>query len=154
VFAPHGLDPALPLWLVAFLTLALLTWSGLRRKRYETLTLGFGWFILTALPPLVMRKGIGDAPRVLYPAAVGIALLWATALGGWLGRTSSYKGLLLAAALAALICIPSILFIRHGMRMYRMAGESIWNAVDVAAREQPVLLVNLPMRLIPRGRTH
>jgi hypothetical protein len=40
------------------------------------------------------------------------------------------------------------------MNLYQMVGESIWEAAAAAAREQPVLLVNLPMRITPGGRLY
>ncbi|MFQ6101960.1 MAG: hypothetical protein ACE5OS_12115 [Anaerolineae bacterium] len=149
-----GLDPLLALWLVALPTLALLIWSGLRGGQRTSLILSLGWFAFAALPPLVTRKGIDESPRFLYVAAVGVSLLWAATLTGWLKQVPGYKGQLTAAVLLVLVCAPATAFIRNGMALYRMAGESIQDATEAARRVQPVLLVNLPMRLTPDSRIY
>ena len=146
-----GLDPILALWLVALPTLALLTWSGYQRAG---LILSLGWFVCAILPPLVTRKGIEESPRFLYVAAVGVSLLWATTLTKWPRRAADYKSRLIAVVLLALACAPAAAFIRNGMTLYRIGGESIMGAAEAATRERPALLVNLPMRLTPRRRIY
>ncbi len=149
-----GLDPVLALWLVALPTLALLIWGGLRRGQRASLALSLGWFACAVLPPLITRKGIDESPRFLYVAAVGVSLLWAAPLAGGLEQTSSRKSQLVAVALLVLACVPAAAFIRNGMTLYRIGGESILGAAEAATREQPVLLVNLPMRLNPKSRIY
>jgi hypothetical protein len=56
--------------------------------------------------------------------------------------------------LLAALLTPAAVFVRDGLRLYKMAGESIWDAADVATRQRPLLLVNLPMRITPRGRVY
>jgi len=165
--ARQGLDPELSLWLVALPTLALLAWSGLRWNR-DGFGLGIAWFALFALPPVVAMESdwFALAPRFLYMTAAGVALMWAAALSGWLTRLRLpwrvwATGILLVALLA-----PAGLFVRAGMRLYEMAGESIWGAArvakgedvargeDAAAREPGVLLVNLPLRITPDERVY
>lgn len=153
--AEQGLDSQLSLWLVALPTLAMLTWGGLRYHS-GAFCLGAAWAALFALPPLVSMKAdwFALAPRFLYMTAGGVSLVWATAIGGWLTRVRpDWRGPTAAALLVALLA-PAALFVREGMRLYEIAGESIWDAVEAATREQPVLLVNLPMRITPHRRTY
>ena len=148
----QGIAPELALWLVALPTLTLLAWSGLRWNR-AAFCLGAIWFALFALPPAVSMEAdwFALAPRFLYMTAAGVSLMWAAAASGWLTwlrpawRISAT--LLLIAAL-----LPAAAFVRDGVHLYRIAGESIWDAAEVA--QSPILLVNLPMRITPHNRTY
>jgi hypothetical protein len=151
----QGLDPEPSLWLIAVPTLALLAWGGLRWNR-GAFWMGAVWATLFALPPLVSMEAdwFALAPRFLYMTAAGVSLMWAAAISGWLTQLrpswhTPVTGILLVALL-----IPAAVFVRHGMRLYGMAGESIWETAEAATREQPLLLVNLPMRITPRNRTY
>lgn len=149
-----GLNPEIALWLVALPTLALLARS--ERRRRGVLLLGAGWFALFALPPLVSMEAdwFAQAPRFLYMTAAGTALLWTAATGEWLARLRSPGRFPATIALLAILVTPAALFVRERVRLYAMAGESIWNAAAAATRERPVLLVNLPMQVEPRRRTY
>jgi hypothetical protein len=150
-----GLDPELALWLVALPTVALLVWSGLRRQR-EALLLGAGWFALFALPPLVSMEAdwFALAPRFLYMTAASVELVWPAAASPWLARLHPNWQMPAMVTLLAILVTPAALFVRTGMRLYAMAGESIWDAAGAATRERPILLVNLPMQIEPRRRTY
>jgi hypothetical protein len=150
-----GLAPELVLWLVALPTLALLTWGALRWNR-DVFWLGACWFALFALPPVISMKAdwFALAPRFLYMTATGVALMWAAAASAWIARLRlSWRVALTVIVLAALLT-PAALFVRDGMRLYRMAGESIWDAAQAATHERPVLFVNLPKRITPHGRVY
>lgn len=149
--AHTGLNPELSLWLVALPTLALLAWNGLRRQRAMFL-IGAGWFILFSLPPLVSMEAdwFALAPRFLYMTAAGAALIWGAALSLLpTARRSLAGGLLLAVLL-----LPAILFVRREVGLYHMAGATLWEAVEAASRDHPLLLVNLPMRITPSARLY
>lgn len=161
----RGLDPELCLWLVALPVLALLAWGGLRWNR-GAFCLGALWFALFALPPAVSMEAdwFALAPRFLYMTAGGGALMWTAAASGWLARLRlpwriPAAGLLIAALL------PAAAFVRDGVRLYRMAGESIWDATEAAqspipqathqaSPQSPIFLVNLPMRITPHDRAY
>jgi hypothetical protein len=151
----RGFDPDLSLWLVALPTLTLLILSGLRRN-CGALLLGAGWFALFALPPLVSMEAdwFALAPRFLYMTAGGVSLVWMTAASEWLPRLRPSWCLAATGVLLVVLLVPAGLFVRDGMRLYAMAGESVWNAAGAAKREQPVLLVNLPTQITPHGRTY
>jgi len=148
------LDPELCLWLIALPTLALLTWSGLRWYR-DVFWLGLLWFVLFALPPVVTMEAdwFALAPRYLYLPAAGVSMVWTAAIGGWLKPLCPSRRALVAGALLVALA-PAAIFVRDGIRLYRMAGESIWSAAEAAIEERPLLLVNLPMRITPRGRVY
>jgi len=144
----------LGLWLAALPTLALLAWSGLRRNRGAFL-LGTGWFALFAIAPLVAMEAdwFELAPRFLYMTAAGVALMWTAALSPWLTRLRlSWR--LAAIGILMMLLIPAGRFVKDGIRLYRMAGESIWDAANAAERDRPLLLVNLPLRIKPQGRVY
>jgi hypothetical protein len=60
----------------------------------------------------------------------------------------------MVALIVAALLIPAALFVRDGISLYRMAGETIWDAAEAAAEGQRVLLVNLPRRITPGGRLY
>jgi hypothetical protein len=151
----RGINPELALWLIALPTLALLAWSGWRWNR-DAFWLGAVWFALFALPPVVSMEAdwFALAPRFLYMTATGVSLVWAAAAGDWLTRRRSAWQACVAGILLVALLAPAAAFIRDGMRLYEMAGRPIWEAAEAATRARPLLLVNLPMRITPRGRIY
>ena len=151
----QGLDPEVCLWLVALPTLALLAWGGLRCNR-DAFWLGGIWFSLFALPPVASMEAdwFALAPRFLYMTAAGASLMWAAALSAWLSRLRPSCRAWATGVLLVGLLTPAAIFVRDGMRLYRMAGESIWDAAEAATPESRLLLVNLPLRITPRGRTY
>lgn len=149
-----GSSPELGLWLIALPMLALLVWEGWRWNR-DALLLGAGWFVLFAVAPLVTMKAdwFALAPRFLYMTATGMTLIWTAASSAWLAHLR-HPWRLVATGILALSLIPAGIFVKHGVRLYRMTGESIWDAASAAARDQPILLVNLPLRITPQGRVY
>ena len=83
-----------------------------------------------------------------------MALVWSGALGGWLRRPRGRTGAAIAVIVVVLIAVSSTLYVSQGMQLYGMAGEVLWEAVDAAGRDTPVLFVNLPMRLTPTWRVY
>jgi hypothetical protein len=149
-----NLPGELGLWLVALPTLALLVRGGWRWNRGAFL-LGAGWFVLFAIGPLVTMKAdwFALAPRFLYMTAAGVALMWTAAVGPWLARLRPSWRLVAIGALALALILAG-LFVKDGVRLYRMAGESIWDAARAAERDHPILLVNLPLRITPQRRVY
>ena len=151
----QGIDAELGLWLVAAPTVALLAWSGLRRNR-DAFWLGAAWFALFALPPVVAMKAewFALAPRFLYMTAAGASLVWAAGLSAVLTPLRPRRQALVAGILLVALLAPAGIFVRDGMRLYAMAGETIWEAAEAATCGSRMLLVNLPLRIAPRGRTY
>jgi hypothetical protein len=153
--APHAAIQAVPLlWALAAAAVALLLWSGRRPGEWQNVLLGLGWFVIASVPALLARKGIADAPRFLYPAAAGVALVWTGAVSGWLRRQAGRVGGVIAVAVVALVGLSSACYVLSGMELYDAAGEVLWQAVDAGRDGSAVLLVNLPMRLTPTGRIY
>jgi hypothetical protein len=150
-----GLGPETCLWLTGAPVLALLIWSGLRCNR-GALLLGLGWFTLFALPPLAsMEAGwFALAPRFLYMTAAGAALTWTLSLIEPLMRLRPLWRTGATVMLLAILLTPAGLFVRDGIRLYGMAGESIWDAAEAARQDHPLLLVNLPLRVAPSNRVY
>jgi hypothetical protein len=148
-------DPVLALWLVALPAVLALGWQGMRSS-VDVLLLGMGWFGVFTLPPLISMKAdwFALAPRFLYMTAAGASLIWAAALAPWIARTCNWHQVVLTALVAAALLIPAASFVRDGLRLYRMAGESIWGAAKTVADGQRVLLVNLPRRITPNRRLY
>ncbi len=149
------LPPPLALWLVAVPAVLVLAWLGIRQCP-DMFLLGTVWFGLFSLPPLVSMEAewFALAPRFLYMTATGAALVWTAALLGRMTRAPSSRHAIGIALLCALLLIPAACFVRDGMALYRMAGQSIWQAAAAVTEGQRVLLVNLPRSLTPESRIY
>jgi hypothetical protein len=92
------------------------------------------------------------APRYLYMIAPGAALLWTAPLVP-VFRNSADKIasiFILLFVLAGLV--PAVVSVRHGVQLTQMACAPIWEASHAAEWTQPLLLVNMPMRITPTER--
>jgi hypothetical protein len=151
------LDAELALWVVALPTVAALVWLGWRLSP-ATVALGAAWLALFAVPPLISMQAdwFALAPRYLYMTAGGVSLIWGAAFGAVLRRIGARPLRRVILGLALLSCLtPAAVFIRQGVRLYRMAGAVIWQVVETTRQEeQPVLLVNLPTSLTPTRRIY
>lgn len=150
-----GLDPALAVWLVALPAMGVLLWAG-ARKGLDLLLLGAAWFALFALPPLVSMEAdwFALAPRFLYMTAGGASLVWAAALVPNVAGERGPAWQITTVAVVALLLVPAGHFVRQGIRLYHMAGESIWDAAAAVTKGQQMLLVNLPRRITPERRLY
>ncbi|NLE44243.1 MAG: hypothetical protein GX620_05945 [Chloroflexi bacterium] len=167
-----GFNPEVELWAIALFTLALAMWAGLHRSA-DAVLLGLGWIALFSMPPTVSMAAdwFALAPRYLYMTAGGVALVWTAAITAWLvplmDRISRPARAWLAPgslSLAALVLVPAIIYIRGGMRLYRMVGDVIWASATAAqtdsrsgyedSSDSPILLINLPMRITPHRRIY
>ncbi len=150
-----AMGPALALWLVAVPAVLVLAWLGIQECP-DMLLLGTAWFGLFSLPPLVSMEAEWFAlgPRFLYMTASGAALIWTAALVPWVAGARSPWRVGAMAMLSLFLMIPAARFVRHGMGLYRMAGQSIWDAAAAVTEGQRVLLVNLPRSIAPDGRIY
>jgi hypothetical protein len=142
-----------PLVLVAIPTLA----GGMVIARgsmgWRTVALALGWWALWSLPPLLTLRfdWLRDAPRALYPAAAGVAVLW-TGVGAAPRRRQ--LAALTAVATVVLCVVPAGWFVVGRMALLRQVGDVMWNVVDLAMEDPPLLAVNLPARLTPPERRY
>jgi hypothetical protein len=150
-----GVDPVLGLWLIAVPSLLLLGW-WLRRRSLDVLLLGAGWFGLFALPPVISMKAdwFSLAPRFLYMTAAGVSLIWAGVVASFGALAHHRRRVAFTILAAAMLLIPAASFVRNGVRLYRMAGEAIWEAAKTVTDGQHALLVNLPRRITPTRRLY
>lgn len=145
------------IWAIAIATVTLLTWAAGRRGRYALV-----WFVLSILPVWVMMRPdwLADAPRFLYSAGVGAALLWGFALARFtgIGRGGLDKGLkplVLKSAMRTILLLaalaPGAVFVWEGVTWHLRGGAPIREAVEMAqaSPDDSLLLVNLPDRLAP-----
>ena len=135
------------------LALALWNRQGARRR---WLLFSLGWIVIWLVMPLTTQpfNWFRDPTRSFYPASAGIALLWGLTVAGLTWRRQAYwrRGLQLVLSLA--ILLPPLAFVRDVMRIHRIIGDLLWEAVNVAETESGALIVNLPSRVTPRARTY
>jgi hypothetical protein len=153
-----GISPALTTGALALGCAALLGLGYAARKagRLRWFLFGLGWAVLWSAIPLVTQQfgWTRDPPRVLYPSAVGVAILWGTGLLALVPLrlgTLRYPALL---ALAAATLVPALIFVNSTMALYRRAGDLLWNVIRLAGDGQPTLFVNLPGRITPPERLY
>jgi hypothetical protein len=143
----------LALFACASVALAIAGWRAAQCGERQALLLGLGWFVVASVPSLFARKGIADAPRFLYPAAVGVALVWSSSLAAWLSLPRR-SAKVLAALAAVAVTVSSAAYVWAGMALYGACGQVLWEAIDAAGKDTASLFVNLPMRLTPTARTY
>jgi hypothetical protein len=160
LLAEAGLTPTLAVAAVGLPTLAAVWWAtrhSATGSRPHTPMWAVGWWAVWCLPPLLTLRfdWLTDAPRVFYPAAVGVAVLWTVAAGtqrsavcrarqGTTGR---------APIVAALCLLPAGMFILTRLALERQVGNLLWETVR-AADTGPLLVVNLPSRITPPTRIY
>jgi hypothetical protein len=124
-----------------------------RSVGWRPVALALGWWAAWSLPPLLTLRfdWLEDAPRALYPAAVGVALLWADA--GTVPRRRRFAAI--AAGVTALLClVPAGWFVTGRMALLDQVGDVMWDVVDLAKEDPPLLAVNLPARVTPPERLY
>lgn len=144
----QGVSPALAVALVGLPALAAVGWGARRGLGVGPALLAAGWWALWCLPPLATLRfeWLSDAPRVFYPTAVGVALLWAGATGARRDRVCR------AMVLAVACLVPAAWFVAGRMAFQRQVGNLLWEVIGTAEESGPLLVVNLPSRITPAGR--
>lgn len=134
---------------------ALAIWNR-RGGRGRWLLFSLGWIAIWLVMPLTTQpfNWFRDPTRSFYPASAGIALLWGLTVTGltWRRQARWRRGLQLALSLV--ILLPPLTFVRDVVRIHRVTGDLLWDAVDVAEYEPGTLIVNLPGRVTPVKRTY
>ncbi|HET7087872.1 MAG TPA: hypothetical protein VFL17_04415 [Anaerolineae bacterium] len=155
-----GLDDLNAVRWVALATLMVVLSLLIWRRRLVLAMAALGWFALLVFPTLVTVDFdyVINSPRLLYPAAVGIVILWAawiaefTAPGRW--RPAR---MVIAAGAFGLALAQNVAFVQLQNRLYHLAEAPV-HALAAAARaaedgEVP-LFVNLPSWLAPHWRDY
>ncbi len=118
-----GNDVAEVLLATGLVTLALL---ALAHGRLGMAGFGLLWFAAAVVLPSLLLPWpnyVIDAPRLLYAASAGIALLWAAAIG---------RGRLLGAALIAAVLVESYAFIAVRERLLDRGADIVRQVVQTA----------------------
>jgi hypothetical protein len=146
-----GCSAELAIALVGLPALAGVVLAAREHRGTGLVLLALGWWGLWCLPPLLTLRfeWLRDAPRALYPTAVGAALLWSGLAGRRWRRVPHPLG---AAAVAAVCLAPASWFVWGRMTLQRQVGDLLWQVVDAAVDHEPLLVVNLPARVTPGER--
>lgn len=139
----------------------VLAWAFLLWKagRGRLVALALGWFALCVAPAWAMLgfSYVIDGPRLLYEAAVGAALFWATPLDVRLPtRTRQAVAMGLGAAAVLWAGWSGYAFIRARVPIYeqmRLAVEGLLEA-DGRPAEEPLLCINYPSWFAPLRATY
>jgi len=135
---------------------AFLAWKG---GRGRLLALALGWFALCAAPAWAMLRFayVIDGPRLLYEAAVGVALFWAIPLDlNCSSRARQAAAMVLGAAAVAWAGWSGYTFIRTRVPIYeqmRLAVEELLEA-GAGSASQPLLCINFPSWFAPLQGTY
>lgn len=155
-----GLNDLNAIRLVGLITLVIVIGLLIRRRRAILALACAGWFGLLMVPSLVTVDFdyVINSPRLLYPAAPGIVILWAA----WAAEVvSAGRARLLrtagAAAIVGLVLAQNTAFVHMENRLYHMAEEPVHalaKAAQVAPGDEVLLFVNLPSWLSPHWRDY
>ncbi len=160
-----ALAPGSPVvWMTVLGIIVLLALWNRSSGRGRWLLFSLGWIAIWLAMPLTTQpfNWFRDPTRSFYPASAGIALLWGLTVAGLTWRKAPLRqaqsrrwwrrGLQLALSLA--ILLPPLAFVREVVRVHRVTGDLLWDAVTVAQTHPHTLIVNLPGRVTPRTRTY
>lgn len=140
---------------VGAITAALLAFAMTRSGNLRILLLGAGWILLWSAVPLATQNynWMRDPPRAFYPAATGVIILWIGLAVTLKTRLSSPATRSVATvALAALLLLPAAWFTGERTQLYALAGDLLWDVLEVETEASPVVFVNLPERITPTTR--
>jgi hypothetical protein len=155
-----GLNDLNAVRMIALITLGLLLMVLIRRKRTLLALSGLAWFGLLIFPTLVTTDFdyVINSPRLLYPAAPGIVIIWAAFIAELMavGRGQKVRRVAVFAALT-LVLAQNFAFVQTENRLYHLAEEPV-HALAAAARSAPnddaLLFVNLPSWLAPENHDY
>ena len=155
-----GLGEANAIRLVALITLGIMFAILIWRRRTIVALVGLGWFVLFAAPPLlsVNYEYVINSPRLLYPTAPGITLIWAILIVELVAAGRWHKvrlGMILA--LTGLVLIQNFAFVQMEDRLYHLAEEPVHGVAEAARttpQNEPLLFINLPAWLAPQSQDY
>lgn len=140
----------------AWASLPFLACVAAWRRRSPALAAGLAWAALSlgVMWVTLSFSYVLDGPRILYPAAPGVALLWADLLSAMANDDAGRRWG--RAALAGLIALAMLAwggrFITQRMALCRNGIEVLEYAADqmVAAPQERLLFINTPAWVAPR----
>ena len=155
-----ALDGASALGVVTLIALGITFTVLIWKRRIVVALLGFGWFVLFAAPPLISVnfEYVINSPRLLYPTAPGITLIWALLIVElvWVGRWRKLR-LAIVLALTGLVLVQNYAFIQMENRLYHLAAEPVDGVAEAAQttpHDEALLFINLPAWLSPHSQDY
>jgi hypothetical protein len=151
-----GLNDLNAVRVISLLTLIPLLALLIARRRTLLALACLGWFLLLIIPTWVTVgfDYVINSPRILYPAVVGVVILWASFLAELMseGRWQKARIAIVLSALG-LVIAHNITFVRAETQLYHLAEEPVHTLTAAAAQateqDEPLLFVNLPSWLAP-----
>jgi len=150
-----GIGPKLAMGCVGLCALLALIRIAYRTGWRRWFWFGLGWAVLWSVVPLANLRfnWERDPLRVLYPCAVGTAVIWGLPLARALGRRAGQRRILIPIVLTIGALVPSLLFVRERMALWQRSGHLLWQVLTAADdHDGPILFVNLPGRITPQTR--
>ncbi|HEY4690583.1 MAG TPA: hypothetical protein VIK33_14815, partial [Anaerolineae bacterium] len=155
-----GLNDLNAVRVVGLISLLVVLGLLIRRRRAIIALAALGWFGLLVLPTLVTVDFdyVINSPRLLYPAAVGIVILWAAWIAEvGLPRRWPLIQIVSVGAVLGLTLTHNIAFVQMEKRLYHLAEEPVHALAQVAQTtpgDADLLFVNLPSWLSPKWRDY
>ncbi len=149
-----GVDVLVALLSIGLAALLLLVYGAHRDGQLRWLGFGFGWTLAWISVPLLTQQfdWLRDPPRVFYPSAAGVALIWGTGLAGLSPRALGRTGRCLGQLLLIGAIVPAIFFLQGRMELYQRVGDLLWEVLSIADERGSTLFVNVPGRITPVER--
>ena len=150
-----GLHDQTATTLVAYPAFALLLYFFMRRQRTDAFLAYVAWYVLTLAVQwtILPFRYVIDGPRILYPASVAVAWIWAdllTMLGAaaprWVGRAVAGTMLVTTVSWGLVFIIERIDLCRVGLSVLSDASARVVDQQD----EQAQLFINMPSWLAPQ----
>jgi hypothetical protein len=145
-----ALEPETRAWVGAILFAALVValWFALKTwAKRRMLLLALAWIAVTITPPLVFLEYdyLVTAPRLFYPLAPGIALLYGLLLEtAWERRNTIVRAV--SIVVIVLLLLINVTFIRDRMGLYQTLTDAYFELID-ALPDDPnarILVINAP----------
>ncbi|CAG0935696.1 hypothetical protein TFLX_04545 [Thermoflexales bacterium] len=156
-----GLNDLNAIRLVALVTLTVVVTVLVVRRRALLMLACLGWFFLLIIPTwfTVGFDYVINSPRILYPAAVGIVMLWAAFLVETIKAGRWQKGrLAIMLGLLGLLLAQNTSVVLTEIQLYHLAEEPVHTLARAAAhspdQDEALLFVNLPAWLAPRHHAY
>lgn len=149
-----NVDASLAVLWIGAVALVVLAYGAYRIGQLKWFGFGVGWVLAWSSIPFLTQQfdWLRDPPRVLYPSAVGIAVMWGVGLLGLPPRRDGWLASWLGCVLLLGALAPSALFLVGRMDVYQRAGDLLWEIVETARGDGTTLFVNVPGRITPAER--
>lgn len=136
------------------ITVAVLVALAIWRRRGRVAVFGLLWASISIAPILVGLEFayINPAARLFYAPAMGVVLLWVTALWPSAKQKEPMWVKVVTVTAVLLICLQSIWFLRHFSQLWQPGISHLQEAVTVLHEQENgrFLFLNFPDRYTPK----